>query len=407
MDLLDVFYILVNFIAIYLSLVWIIVYIGNRKEVLKNPKPKRLPSITFLVPAFNEQNNIERCLKSILNLDYPKTKKKIIVINDGSTDNTAKIVRRFKKHGVKLINQKNSGKSVALNNGMKYVRTELVACMDADSYAEMDYLKKTVGYFQAPKVGAVTTSIKTDKMDTIARKIQWVEYLASVIMRKLFSILDSQFVVPGAGGIFRTGVLRKIGPFDVNNITEDMEIALRLQSKGYRIENSIDASVYTSVPSDFKTLFKQRMRWYRGYIDNFKTYTHLIGLKYGNFGTFLLPGTIAWAVLIAILFILMFGNTTYEIYKSFSFWFAINNQIMLPQLKLDIFEINTVNLLISVSILTGITLSIIGIRASKPKNVRGRKILYIIFYFLIYPLMFSFFWFCAFVLHLLKVDKKW
>src|SRR3972149_3481688 len=301
----DTFYMGFYVVSIYLSVLWVIIYLENRKVIFKYPVAKILPAITFLLPAYNESKTIGRCIKSLLDLDYPKNKMKIIVVNDGSTDNTAKIASKFKKHGVVLLNKKNGGKASALNYGMKYVNTELVACMDTDSVATKDYLKKIVGYFGRNNIAAVTTSTKILNTKTIMQQIQWAEYLISMIFRKLLAILECQFAVPGTGSVYKTSVLRKVGLFDVTNNTEDMEIAMRLHSKGYKIENSIDAYVYTDCPKSFTDLLKQRMRWYRGYLFNFRKYSFMIfNRKYGNFGVFYIPMTLLWTSFIIGLFLI-------------------------------------------------------------------------------------------------------
>jgi len=415
MQITDVFIVVFNLIAIYFSMIWLVTYISNRKKLFKSPVAKELPTVTFLVPAFNEEKNIGDCLKSIIKLDYPKDKMKIIVINDGSTDKTAEVVKRFKD--VKLINKKNEGKAMALNHGIKLVDNDLIVCMDADSFANKDYLKKIVGHFNDPNISAVTSAVKVKKINTIYSKIQWVEYLVSIVFRKLFAVLDCQFVVPGAGGIYRTSVVKEIGGWDPKSLTEDMEIALRMQSRGYKIESSLDSYVYTECPKSFKALFKQRMRWYRGYIENFKKYFNMfLNPKYGNFGVFFMPATIIWIGGIIILFLIQIWNYAYQAVNSLILWSLINNAISWPKISLDMLVFNMDSLIMSVtsttivvgiiSLATGLILSWIGIKSAGLEKIKHKKLLYVI-YFIVYPLLFSFFWFCAIMLDLFRVRKKW
>jgi cellulose synthase/poly-beta-1,6-N-acetylglucosamine synthase-like glycosyltransferase len=406
MNILDAFYFIFSLIAIYLSVVWIIIFIQNRKTLFKQPRLRNFPSVTFLVPAYNEEKHIESCLKSLVNLDYPKDKLKIIVVNDGSTDKTADIAKKFK--GVTVVYKKNEGsKAAAMNYGMKFVDTELVACMDADSFASKDYLKKVIGHFKDDKVGAVTSAVKIKRVTNIVSKIQWVEYLMSVIFRKLFSILNCQFVVPGPGGIYRTNVLKKVGSFETNNLTEDMEMALRLQVNGYKIENCLDAYVYTECPNDFKTLFKQRMRWYRGYLENFKKYFYVfLNPEYGNFGVFFLPATIVWICFVTALFLIQSANFIYDSYNSLVMWSLINYGFVMPNFYFNIFKIDSIFLALTISFFIGLLLSWIGIKTGGTEKIKGRKFSYLI-YMIIYPFLFSLFWFCAIVLHMLRVKRKW
>lgn len=405
MQIMDGIFVVFNLIAIYLSVIWIVIYLSNKNNIFKNPFSKKLPSVTILVPAFNEEKNIEKCLKSIKNLDYPKNKLKIMVVNDGSTDKTVKIVKKFKE--VKLINKKRGGKASALNYGLKFINTDLIVCMDADSFATRNYLKKAVGYFKDTKVAAVSTAVKVKKLSTISSKIQWVEYLISIVFRKLFAILDCQFVVPGAGGIYRAATIKKVGGFDSKSLTEDMEMALRLQTKGYKIENCLNGYVYTECPKGFKDLFKQRMRWYRGYLENFKKYfTLFLNPKYGNLGVFFMPMTILWIFIVVTMLLIQIGTIIYDSINGLIFWSLINYAIVWPNISLDLFTIDSLTLAMYISLITGLFLSWIGIKTGGIHNIKGRKFFYII-YFLIYPVLFSFFWLSAIILDLLRVKKRW
>ena len=405
MQFTEIFYLITSFIGVYLSMVWLIVYFKNRKTLLDSPKQNRMPPVTFLIPAYNEERHIAKCIKSLQNLDYPKGRLKIIVINDGSTDKTAQIAKNL---GVRVITKKNEGsKAAAMNYGLKFVKTELVACMDADSFATSDYLKKAVRHFDRNDIGAVASTVKVDKVTTLVSKIQWVEYLMSVVFRKLFALLDCQFVVPGPGGIYRTKVLRKIGDFETDNLTEDMEMALRLQVNGYRMGNCMDAFVYTACPEDFGSLFKQRMRWYRGYLENFSKYSKMfLNPKFGNFGMFFFPSTIIWIAVVIMLFVVQVGSMVSDSIKSFIFWSLINYNIQLPNFGFDIFGIDSLFMALTIATVVGLTLSVIGIMTGGHDNVKGRKFFYVI-YILAYPILFALFWFCAFMLHVFKAKGKW
>ncbi len=406
MQLTDIFYLFFSMVAIYLSVVWIVVYLQNKKSLFKYAKILNFPSVTFLVPAYNEESHIGECLRSLIRLDYPKDKLKIIVINDGSKDKTREIAKKFK--GVTVLDKKNEGsKAAALNYGMKFVDTELVACMDADSTPSRNYLKKVISHFNDESVGAVTSAVKIKKISTLVSKIQWVEYLMSVIFRKLFSILDCQFVVPGPGGIYRTGVLRKVGKFETENLTEDMEMALRLKVNGYKIENCLDAYVYTVCPKNFKDLFKQRMRWYRGYLENFKKYSYVFfNPKYGNFGVFFMPVTIVWIFIIIMLLLIQTSGLVIDSVRSFVYWSFINYGFTLPDFYINLFRIDSVFLALTICLFVGLLLSWIGIKTGGVEKIKGRKFFYVM-YMIAYSPLFSFFWLCAVILHILGVKRKW
>jgi cellulose synthase/poly-beta-1,6-N-acetylglucosamine synthase-like glycosyltransferase len=116
-----------------------------------------------------------------------------------------------------------------------------------------------------------------------------VEYLMGVWLRKVFSYMNSIHVTPGPFSVFKMKFFREYGFYREAHKTEDIEIALRIQSNNYRIENSVNAHVYTSGLKSFKSLNRQRLRWYSGFIKNTLDYKHLFGKKYGNLGVVFLP----------------------------------------------------------------------------------------------------------------------
>ncbi|MCD6371224.1 MAG: glycosyltransferase family 2 protein, partial [Candidatus Aenigmarchaeota archaeon] len=282
------------YFMLYCSLLWILTFYEKRNNVRSDPKPKRYPLVSIIIPAWNEEKNIKNAIISCLALDYPK--KEIIVVNDGSTDKTKEICEEFSKKGlIKLINKENGGKASALNAGIEVAKGEYVCCLDADSFFEPKALKQMVGYFEDPKVGAVTSSMKVYKPKNWLQMVQWLEYIFAIYLRKLMSYLNCLYVVPGPGGIYRKDVLERIGGFDENSITEDMEIAFRIQKEGYTIKNSVNAVVQTVVPDKFIPLVKQRIRWYVGFYDNVKKYKSMVfNPKYGSLGMFIIPTAFIW-----------------------------------------------------------------------------------------------------------------
>lgn len=406
MQLIDLIHLVVYSIMIYCSVLWLSVFLKNRKKMLYNPEPKRFPSITFLVPAYNEEKNIEKCLRSLLNLSYPKGKLKIIVIDDGSTDRTPEIVKKFK--GVKLVKQENRGKAAALNNGLKYVKTELVACMDADSFPEKGYIIKMIGYLEKRNVAAVTPAMKVLKPKTIIQKIQWVEYLWSIFLRKIFNFFDCQYVIPGPGSIYRTSVLKKLGGFEEGNITEDTEIALRIIDKGYRIENSINAYVYTEAPKTFKGLYKQRLRWYRGYIQNVIKYSKMVfNPKYGNLGIFLLPINFVWMFIMGFLLLSSLFTSISNLLQHFVNWSYIRFGIIKPEIRIDIFLIDFYTYFSLIFLVLSLLTIWLSVVFSGEKVKLKKRFTFYLSYVLIYPPLTSIFWLSAIIYEVLRVKRRW
>jgi len=297
MQLIDLTYMFIFGSIIFSSSLWILLYFFNRGKVNKDPEPSVYPSVTFLVPAYNEEEYVEECLNSLLEQDYPSDKLEIIAINDGSKDGTLEKMKKYKDK-IQIIDKENSGKANSLNYALEKVETDIVGCMDADSFAEKDFVKNMVGYFDQKDVKGVTPAMKVLDPETWPQKIMWAEFIYNVLLRKMFSIFDSQWVMPGPGSLYDAEYLRELGGWDEETLTEDMEIAFRMFKHGAKLKNSTNAYVDTISPPTLKGLFKQRMRWYRGYINNALSYSELwFNPKYGNLGVIVIPFNAFWTLL--------------------------------------------------------------------------------------------------------------
>src|SRR3989338_1852963 len=404
MELLDFAYFASYSIMIYSSVLWFSVFLANRKRMWENPSVKYTPSVTFLVPAHNEENLIDRCLESIENLDYPKDKIKVIVIDDGSTDSTGSVASRF---GVKLIEQKHKGKAAAVNNALKHVKTELVACLDADSVLDKTYLKKIVTHMKNKNVAAATPSLKVSHKNSLMRDIQYMEYLYMIFLRRLFNFFDCQYVIPGPGGIYKTEYLKKVGGLDEKNLTEDMEVAFRLIDNGYKIENSIDAYVHTEAPKTLKGLFRQRIRWYRGYLQNVFKYSHMISNgKFGNLGIFLLPINFVWMIIIGFMFFaLLFTNGAYLL-SSFVDWSYIHYSIFTPNNLVDVMSVGLYSYFTIVFAILGFLNINLSLKYSGEKWRVKENLKMYFGYLFIYPLLIAAFWIVSIFQEIFKVERK-
>ena len=279
---------IIVFISLYITIVWIsFLHLYEPRD----HKKKETPEVTIVIPAYNEEKGIKKTIISAFNLDYPKNKLKIVVVNDGSTDKTRKIVESLKKkYNFTLINTKNQGKAAALNIALAKCKTELFACLDADSYVKEDSLKRMVKHFEDKNMGATISSIMVDKPKNLYEKLQRMEYIIAVITRKLMGFIKTLSVTPGVLSVYRTKILSKIGGFDEKSLTEDFEIAMRLKFYGYDIDIETSALTYTSVPASFWTLWRQRVRWYRGFVESHTKYRKMfLNKKYGFFAYFQLP----------------------------------------------------------------------------------------------------------------------
>ncbi len=292
----------ISFVTLWITIVWL--------NFLYADKPKRqvtaYPKITFGIPAFNESKTILKTVKSLLDADYPQSKKEIIIVDDGSIDGTAKVIRGFlRQHPeapVKVITKKNGGKASALNAALGKARGEFFAVLDADSRITPSSIKKSLANFTSTKVGAVISRIRVDEPKNFLERIQRFEYIMSSMIRKIMCNFGTLYMTPGVLSIYRIDALRKVGGFthDKANLTEDLEIAMRLKYNGYSIKMEPESITYTHVPSTFSKLWAQRIRWARGYIYNHWNYRSMIfSRKHGVYGTFQLPINVV-AVLLLI-----------------------------------------------------------------------------------------------------------
>jgi len=250
-----------------------------------------LPEVTIIVPCYNEENTLSATIKSLLALDYPTEKLHIMAIDDGSTDNTFKALQEFSNHKqIEILHKENGGKHTVLNMGITRAQTEFVGCLDADSYVAPDALLRIIKRFNDPEVMAVVPSLHVHKARTPIQKMQKVEYTLGVFWRAILAELNSLYVTPGPFSIFRKSVFEKVGLYKKAHNTEDMEMAMRLQSRGLKIVCANDAVVHTSSPRTIPQIYKQRVRWTSGFLQNLRDYKKLVfNTKHGHLGALVLP----------------------------------------------------------------------------------------------------------------------
>ncbi len=379
----------VSYFGLFTAVFFLLTLIENRGQI-KNPRAqKKLPSVTVMVPACNEEICLAKTVKSLLGLDYPKDKLQIIIIDDGSKDRTLEIARSFEKDGVLVFTKPNGGKGTALNLGLEHAIGEFVGCLDADSIVNKDALLKMVGYFKRQEVMAVTPSLKCTKPKTIWQRIQVIEFLLGVYLRKVFAYLGSIHVTPGPFTIFRKQFFDRYGGYDTTTCTEDIEISLRIQSLGYEIENAVDANVYAVAMPTFTTTKKQRVRWYKGFLENTQMYKHLLfSKKYGNLGVFILPSAYL-SVLIAMVIVCYTAYLTIsKNYQRSVNLYNVNFDIWrLIDFSWDPFYLNQSPLMIigAVALSLGVTMVYLAKRLSNEKqSLAGSYVLFMILYLPLY-----------------------
>lgn len=316
-------------ITLYLAIFWLVVALSNinRFRAKRKKGLKHKPLVSVIIPTYNGASTIRETIESVLRLDYPKEKLEVIIVNDGSTDTTKLVVedviKRNPKKRIKLVNQINKGKASALNNGIKHAKGEFFACLDDDSVIKEPSLKKMLLLFQEnPDLAIVTPAMKVKAPKNLLQRIQKLEYLAAIFLNRLMSYLDSVYVAPGPFSLYKKDLVIKLGGFDTKSLTEDQEIAYRMQKHNLGIQQCPDAYVYTEAPKDFTQLFSQRNRWYKGGLLNVVKYRMLfLNPSYGHFGVFQMPVNLIFLLLggVSMLFffnfvVMPFFNHMYDLY---------------------------------------------------------------------------------------------
>jgi cellulose synthase/poly-beta-1,6-N-acetylglucosamine synthase-like glycosyltransferase len=221
------------------------------------------PKVTFIVPAFNEEKGIARTIESLLDTNYAK--KEIIVVDDGSTDKTADIAKKYEKFGVQVLIKQNTGKASSINYALSYANGEIIITVDADSLVNKYAVDSIIRRFQDKNVMAVCGNVKVLNRINILTKLQALEYITDInLAKRAFDIFGSTLVVPGVFGAYRKSALQASGKMDIDTITEDFDTTMKSLKAGGVVQATSFALAYTEAPESLKDLYKQRLRWYEG-----------------------------------------------------------------------------------------------------------------------------------------------
>ncbi len=251
-----------------------------------------LPTLSVLIPAYNEVGYVGRCIEAVLDADYPREKLELIVIDDGSTDRTYQEAAACAEHdSVRLFHKRNGGKFSALNYGLYFATGEMIVAIDADSRVAGDALKKIVAPMQADSaIGAVAGDIHVGNRSNLLTHTQFLEYLVSInVNRRMYDVLRVVPVIPGCLGAFRRSALEDIGGYDPDTLTEDFDLTIQLLKTGYEVRMS-PALADTEAPSSWRDLYMQRIRWYRGNLETvWKHADVFLDPSYGYLHSFAFP----------------------------------------------------------------------------------------------------------------------
>jgi len=218
------------------------------------------PSVSVVIPAYNEAIGIAASVRSVVACDYPDLE--IVVVDDGSTDGTGEVVRSMSLPGVRVIRQPNRGKPAALNAGIAAARGEILVLVDGDTVFAPDTIRRLVRGMADPQVGAVAGNTKVGNRRGLIGKWQHVEYVLGFNLdRRMFDVLQCMPTVPGAIGAFRRSALSAVGGVPADTLAEDTDLTMAVCRAGYLVRYDPDAIAWTEAPATLGELWRQRYRW--------------------------------------------------------------------------------------------------------------------------------------------------
>lgn len=411
-------YIIFAYVLGYIGLVAVSFYVINllfyyKRE--KQPGAKEDKIVSIIIPAFNEEKSIARTIESALNLDYTDKKLEIIVVDDGSRDRTYQIAKKFESNkgkSVRVFTKTNGGKGSALNLGISKAKGEIIISMDADTFVKSDAVKIMVGHFRNEDVWSVTPSMGVYKPTSFLGRIVQIEYYMGVFLRKTFSTMNAIHITPGAFSAYRKSFFLKYGGYDVGNITEDLEVGLRIQSKHGIIENASKAVVYTISPQSFRSLLIQRRRWYTGLVKNLWDYRELFGFRHGALGAFVLPLILVTLPLSIFLTLYSLIKVLLKLNEDLSFLNAINFRFNgLVEINSFLFK-NLIYTLFSrpIFLMAALFIVLVGLYVVFSRREMGYKEsnkLNFVLFILFYSFLFSFWWIVSFFYLLFGKKVSW
>lgn len=277
----------INFLHMGLYIIGANLY--DIKQFVRHRRPLRKPAgksplVSLVIPAYNEEASIERCLDSIRKNTYRKVE--IFVHNDNSKDRTAAIVRAYQKKyphvQLRLVNRRRQiGKAEGANYCIKrYAKGDLVMTLDADCTLEKHAIKRAVDHFRDPKVVGVAANVKITDSPSVLGLLQQFEHMIGYRSKKFYTLANCEFVVGGVASTYRMDVLQRAGLYDTDTQTEDIGLSMKIvvqADKGERIVYAADVLAMTDPVLTFKGLLRQRYRWKLGMIQNLLKYRRLFG----------------------------------------------------------------------------------------------------------------------------------
>ena len=273
---------IIFFSVLFLTLTLINLFFDKKKESnFKNMK--KLPFITVQVPTYNDPV-AERCIKKCMEFNYPQDKYEIIITDDSTSVNTQNLLAKFADDNpgfVKYVHRNNRQgfKAGALKNSMRYAKGELVVIFDADWIPGKDFLRKIIKPFSDPKVAIVQTrqGFYNKESNLITRFASYLLMIYHTILMPINNKINCVFFC-GTAGAIRRKAFEEVGGWNLNSLTEDSDLSVKLLLKGYKTVY-LDIESPSEVPATFESFIKQQMRWCYGNTKVFVNNAHDILLR--------------------------------------------------------------------------------------------------------------------------------
>lgn len=244
-----------------------LLFLLGRKREKENPDYR--PSVSVLIPAYNEEKTIGDTLQSIKKQTYPI--KEIIVVDDSSTDKTGEIARSF---GAKVVRTpKNTGtKSRAQNFGLSFVESEVVVSVDADTILEPRAIELIIPHLAENNTLCACGFVLPQKIETFWERGRFIEYLYFCgLPKKAQAHFGVPLVSSGCFSAFKTKLLREMGGFG-EGIAEDMDLTWKAHLQGKKVKFVPEAVCYVKDPENWRQYKAQMMRWDRGFLQCIQKY---------------------------------------------------------------------------------------------------------------------------------------
>jgi len=316
----------------YLFLLWFGYWVHLQSLSAKKYYEDIFPSVSVIIPAYNEEKVIKSAILSAYNQDYPV--KEIVLVDDGSQDRTLEVAnsikRQFSSINLLVLNQPNRGKANALNLGIRAASSDLVLCMHADSTLTKRTIFSMVQHFRDPDISSVAGNVKIKNRYNLLANLQSLEYIEGLNMtRKTQGFFLLVNIIPGPVGMFRRKVVLDIGGYEDDTFAEDCDLTLKLLHFNHKIAYEPNGIVFTEAPERIQELIKQRYRWTRGILQSLKKRKEDLIHPFRNFTTFstlwyMIFEGLLWPAMNIFANVLLVGiNVVYGEIGFLLFWFVL------------------------------------------------------------------------------------